>query len=134
LEAYGVKFENVIQANDRIFARRTFTNADYALLVTTAYGPHPAANSVRRAPDQFPLLLLTAGALRKGQELPHLQVREVVKAMPGTWGDRDGIRLHSRWAWVPRSARSLLARPRSRRLPRPRNCSSSRMPTWPRIC
>jgi hypothetical protein len=90
LEAYGIKFENVIQANDRIFARRTFTVADYALLVTTAYGPHPAANSVRRAPDQFPLLLLTSGALRKGQEPPNLQIREVVKAMPGTWGDRNG--------------------------------------------
>jgi hypothetical protein len=90
LEAYGIKFENVILANDRIFARRTFTDADHALLVTTAYGPHPAANTVRRAPDQFPLLLLTAGALQKGQDPPNLQIREVVKAMPGTWGDRNG--------------------------------------------
>ncbi len=90
LESYGVKFENVIQTHDRFFARRTFTDADHALLVTNAYGPHPAANTVRRAPDQFPLLLLTAGALRKGPDTPDLQVREVVKAMPGTWGDRNG--------------------------------------------
>lgn len=90
LQAYGITFESVIQNHDRFFARRTFTDADHALLITNAYGPHPAANTVRRAPDQFPLLLLTAGALRKGQDPPNLQIREVAKAMPGTWGDRNG--------------------------------------------
>jgi hypothetical protein len=89
LAGYGIKFENVVQANDRIFARRTYTDADHALLVTTAFGPHPAANSLRRAPDQFPLVFLTAGALRRGPEPPNMQLRDVVKAMPGTWGDRN---------------------------------------------
>jgi hypothetical protein len=90
LEAYGIQYESVIEANDRIFARRTFTPADHALLVTTAYGPHPAANTVRRAPDQFPLLLLTAGALSKGKEPAGMQVRDIVKTMPGSWGDKNG--------------------------------------------
>ncbi|HEX7926823.1 MAG TPA: Gldg family protein, partial [bacterium] len=89
LESYGVKYDNVIEANDRIFARRTFTPADFALLVTTAYGAHPVSATVRKAPDQFPLLFLTAGGLSKGKEPEGMQVREVVKTMPGTWGDRN---------------------------------------------
>jgi hypothetical protein len=90
LQAFGIAFENVVLANDRVFARRSFSSADHALLVTNAYGPHPAANTVRRTPDQFPLLALTSGALRRGDAPSDLQLREVVKAMPGTWGDKNG--------------------------------------------
>jgi hypothetical protein len=87
LEEHGVSFDPVMRANDRVYARRTFTPADHVLLVTNAYGPHPASASLRRAPDQFPLVLLGAGALKTGSTPPGLQARDVVKAMPGTWAD-----------------------------------------------
>ncbi len=90
LQDYGVQYDPVPQANDHIYARRTFTKADRTLLVTIAYQNHPSVNTLRRAAGQFPLLLLGAGALSAGTAPPGLVVTETIRAMSGTWGDRNG--------------------------------------------
>lgn len=90
LAEYGVTYEPVQQANDRIYGRRTYTRADHALLVTVRYERHPAVATLRRAAGQYPLLLLGAGALREGKAPKDLSLAPTVRAMPGTWGDVDG--------------------------------------------
>jgi hypothetical protein len=90
LERYGIGFDPTVQANDRIYGRRTFTQADHALLVTVRYLNHPSVEGLRRAGNQFPLLLLEAGALRTGPAPAGLQAVQTVQAMPGTWGDGNG--------------------------------------------
>jgi hypothetical protein len=90
LERFGILFDPTPQANDRVYGRRTFTQADHALLVTVRYLNHPSVEGLRRAGNQFPLLLLEAGALRTGQAPAGLQATQTVQAMPGTWGDANG--------------------------------------------
>ncbi len=89
LKDYGVDFDPTPQANDRIFGRRNFTDADHGLLVTNAYGAHPAVSPLRRAAQQYPLAFLGAGALRKGEAPAGAQVQETVTEMAGTWGDKN---------------------------------------------
>ncbi len=90
LAAYGVEYRPVVQANDRVFGRRTHTKADHALLATARYQNHPSVSSLRRNASQFPLLLLGSGAFRKGKAPEGLTVRVTIKGMPGTWGDENG--------------------------------------------
>ncbi len=90
LEAYGLKFQSVPQANDRIYAQRTFTKADRALLVTIAYQSHLSVAKLYSQRNQYPLILWGAGAWQKGKAPPHLVVRETIKGMAGTWGDGNG--------------------------------------------
>jgi gliding motility-associatede transport system auxiliary component len=90
LRGYGVDYVPVVQANDRIYARRTYTKADRTLLVTVGYQNHPSVNTLRRESGQFPLLLLGAGELRPGKAPPNERVQATIKAMPGTWGDLNG--------------------------------------------
>jgi hypothetical protein len=90
LASYGMEFRHTIQANDRFYARRTFTKADHALLVTNGYLAHPALSALRREAKQNPLLLLGAGSWRRGKPPAHLFLHEVLKGMGGTWGDRNG--------------------------------------------
>jgi gliding motility-associatede transport system auxiliary component len=90
LRGYGVEFDPLVQANDRIYAHRTYTKADHALLVTVNYGNHPSVATLHRAAGQFPLLLLGAGALHAGKVPPNLAVETTLTGMPGTWGDVDG--------------------------------------------
>ena len=90
LEHYGLRLVPVVQANDRIFGRRTQTPADHALLATNRYQPHPSVNSLRRATSQFPLLFLGTGAFEIADPPANLSAKETVKGMPGTWSDTDG--------------------------------------------
>jgi hypothetical protein len=90
LAEYGVKFENVVQANSRVFARRTFTQSDHTFLATVSYGTHPAAQTVSRFPSQNIFFAQGAGALRKGKAPAGLELQAVVNTMPGTWGDKNG--------------------------------------------
>jgi hypothetical protein len=90
LEGYGIGYESVLQANERFFAHRTFTPADRMLLVTNVYGQHPVTGSVQRMPAQNPMAVMTSGALRKGNPPQGLAVQDIVKTMPGTWGDKNG--------------------------------------------
>ena len=89
MAAYGIGFEAVVQGNDRIYGRRTYTKADHALLVTVKYQPHPAMAQMSRAANQFPLLFLGAGALKAGPSTRGMTAKEIILAMPGTWGDRN---------------------------------------------
>ena len=97
LARYGIVSKALPLANDRFFGRRTFTQADHELLVTVRYQAHPAVSALRRAPNQFPLLFLGAGALEKGPVRASaggkgraLNVQEVIRGMPGTWADGNG--------------------------------------------
>jgi hypothetical protein len=90
LERFGAKFVASVQANDRIYGRRTQTKADHALLATNRYQAHPAVKSLRIGPSQFPLLFLGTGAFELGQVPEHLRVSGTIQAMPGTWSDADG--------------------------------------------
>lgn len=90
LAGYGLKFRPVVQANDRFYARRTFTQADRGLLVTIGYQSHPSVAALSRNARQNPLLLLGSGAWEKGKPPPHLRVQETIRAMEGTWGDGNG--------------------------------------------
>jgi hypothetical protein len=90
LERYGLRLIATVQANDRVFGRRTQTKADHALLATNRYQSHPSVNSLRRSTSQFPLLFLGTGAFEKTDPPPNLSVKETVKGMPGTWSDTDG--------------------------------------------
>lgn len=87
LADYGLLFSPVLQANDRLYFRRTRTKADHAMLVTIAYAKHPAVSNVRKRPKENPLLMMGAGAWRAGTAPEGLVVSEIVKAMKGTWGD-----------------------------------------------
>ncbi|MFI5400603.1 MAG: Gldg family protein, partial [SAR324 cluster bacterium] len=89
LGEYGVQFDPVVRANERIFGRRTFTDADHALLVTIAYEAHPVTAPLRAAPNQFPLFLLGAGSLKLQAAPAGLKVQALVNAMPGTFPDRN---------------------------------------------
>lgn len=90
LQGYGVDFDPTVQANDHIYARRTYTKADRALLVTVGYQNHPSVALLRRHAGQFPLLLLNTGALSIGKVPPSLVARVTIRAMNGTWGDLNG--------------------------------------------
>ncbi len=90
LADYGVRYRPVVQANDRIYGRRTRTRADHALLATVGYERHPALATVTRTLRRHPVLLLGSGALHPGRATPTLQVLPVLRGMAGTWGDRDG--------------------------------------------
>ena len=90
LRDYGIEFDPVVQANDRYYGRRTYSRADHALLVTIGYQSHASMNTLRRAANQFPLLLLGAGALRKGKVPDGFVVQETLKGMRGTCGDGNG--------------------------------------------
>lgn len=95
----GVEFVAEVQANDRIYGRRTQTKADFALLATNRYQSHATVNSLRRNSSQFPLLFLGAGAFTKSAapepkdgktDRPGaLVVHETIKGMPGTWSDAN---------------------------------------------
>jgi hypothetical protein len=87
LAEFGVQFDAAFRANDRIFGRRTFTDADHGLLVTIGYGEHPITAPMRVATNQFPLGLLGAGALKLLPAPEGLKVQAVVNSMPGTFVD-----------------------------------------------
>jgi ABC-type uncharacterized transport system len=87
LGEYGIQFDVTPLANERIFGRRTFSDADHGLLVTLAYEQHPITAPLRVAPNQFPLGLLGAGALKLGAPPEGLKVQALVNAMPGTFAD-----------------------------------------------
>ncbi|MCZ6842607.1 MAG: Gldg family protein [SAR324 cluster bacterium] len=89
LAAHGIRYDPIIQVNDRYYARRTFTKADRGLLVTIAYQSHPSVAALRRQPKNNPLLLLGSGVLSKGKAPPQLRVQETVLGMKGTWGDEN---------------------------------------------
>jgi hypothetical protein len=91
LRHFGVEFIAEVQANDRIYGRRTQTKADFALLATNKYQSHASVNSLRRNSAQFPLLFLGAGAFTKSESpAPEtLAMRETIKGMPGTWSDAN---------------------------------------------
>ncbi len=76
-------------ANDRIYARRTYTPADHTLLVTNRYRPHPITNTLRGRSHQNPLVVLTSGALVKGRPGKGVSLTDVVGLMPGTWADKN---------------------------------------------
>ena len=90
LAEYGLIYQSVSHANDRFFGRYTFSRADHSLLVTIGYQDHPTVAVLRRAARQFPLLLLGSGAWEKGKAPPGMELREVLKGMPGTWPDWNG--------------------------------------------
>jgi hypothetical protein len=90
LVAYGVTFDPVQQVNDRVYARRTYTKADRALLVTVGYQDHPSVSTLHRMAGQFPLLLLGAGSLSIGTVPEALTAQATIQGMPGTWGDVNG--------------------------------------------
>jgi len=90
LGEYGVRFDPVPRANDRIFGRRSFTDADHGLLVTFAYEAHPAAALLKANPNQYPFGLLGAGALKLEAAPAGLNAQILLRAMPGTWADRNG--------------------------------------------
>ncbi len=90
LGEYGVHFDAVPRANDRFFARRTYTQADFGLLGTIAFETHPAVAPLRAAPNQFPVFLLGSGALKLEGAPQGFKAQATVKSMPGTWGDRNG--------------------------------------------
>ncbi|MDH4249138.1 MAG: DUF4350 domain-containing protein, partial [Deltaproteobacteria bacterium] len=87
---YGLEYEPVVQANDRIYARRTFTQADHGLLVTAAFGSYPVLASLRNPNRQSFMLTLGSGALHTGKVPEALSVNPVLMGMPGTWGDDNG--------------------------------------------
>ncbi|MFI5400833.1 MAG: Gldg family protein [SAR324 cluster bacterium] len=87
LGGYGVQFDPAFRANERIFGRRTYTEADHGLLVTIAYEAHPVTAPMRTAPNQFPLVLMGAGALKLQAAPAGLKVQALVNAMPGTFAD-----------------------------------------------
>ena len=89
LKEYGVQFDSTPRANDRIFGRRTYTDADHALLVTIAFEAHPSTAPLRAAPNQFPLAFLGAGALHLEQAPTGLKVQALVNGMPGTFADTN---------------------------------------------
>lgn len=91
LAEYGMVFQSVALANDRVFVRYSYSKADHGLLVTSKFPNHPIHRAGRRGRgSQKPLLLLGSGGWSKGKTRPGLQVRPVVNGMPGTWGDRNG--------------------------------------------
>jgi len=87
LGGYGIQFDPAFRANERIFWRRTFTDADHGLLVTIAYQPHPVTAPMLAAPNQFPLALMRAGALRLQAAPAGMKVQALVNEMPGTFVD-----------------------------------------------
>lgn len=89
LAEYGVQFDAAFRANERIFGRRTFTDADHGLLVTIGYEDHPITAPMRVAPNQFPLGLLGAGALKLQAAPAGLKVQALVNSMPGTFADTN---------------------------------------------
>lgn len=90
LADYGIDFVPVVQANDRIFLSRTYSKADHGFIMTVAYQNHDAVKSLRSNANRNPLLFLGAGTLKAGKPPAGLQLRPTVKAMAGTWGDRNG--------------------------------------------
>ena len=90
LSGYGIEFIPEVQMHDRFHARRTFTKADRSLLVTVGYQNHDSVKALRRSANQNPLLLLGAGALKAGKPPANHRLMATVKAMNGTWGDRNG--------------------------------------------
>jgi len=90
LAQYGVRFDPVPRANDRIFGRRTFTDADHGLLVTFAGEAHPILAPLKANPNQFPIGLLGAGALTLENVPAGFSAQILLKALPGTWADRNG--------------------------------------------
>ncbi|MDH5752406.1 MAG: Gldg family protein [Deltaproteobacteria bacterium] len=90
LAGFGVRFVPLVQANDRVFARRTYSRADHALLVTVGYANHPAVASMRGNSRQSPLIVMGSGALKLGTPPKGLEVKPVLEGMPGTWGDVNG--------------------------------------------
>lgn len=89
LKEYGMAYSPVMQANDRIFARNSYTKADHALLVTNRFGNHPASNTLRRNPAQNPVIFMGAGAFRGLTPPPGTKLMPVIQTMPGTWQDRN---------------------------------------------
>ena len=90
LAEYGIAYDPVIQANDRVFARRGYDANDHAFLVTNGYKRHPAVKRMNQEPNRFPFFMLEAGALRKENPPPNVLVRELFVGMAGTWADRNG--------------------------------------------
>ena len=90
LEKYGLKFQPVLQVNDKIFARRTFTREDHALLVTVGYQSHTSVRAIRGNSRAHALLMMESGSWLKVPSQPGLRATETIKGMAGTWGDLNG--------------------------------------------
>ena len=90
LADYGIIHNPVIQANDRIFARRTFTRADHALLVTVGFQNHDAIGKLRQRSKENAMLLLGSGQFEAARAPKGYRLSPLLKGMQGTWGDSNG--------------------------------------------
>jgi hypothetical protein len=90
LSDYGIDYVPVVQDNDRLYGRRSFTEADHEVLVSIGYETHPSVQGPRANAGQYPLILMGSGAFEVGKAPPGLAVNATIRAMPGTWGDLNG--------------------------------------------
>ena len=91
LGPFGLRFTKEPLANDRYYARVTYTEADRKNLFSVRYSSHPSVTTLNRNSPRLATVFPTAGFL---EEIPSTaglkpQVQFTVHSMPYTWNDAN---------------------------------------------
>lgn len=89
LEGVGLSFDPTPLANTQAFVQLTKTRSDHNAIATNVVERHPAVDRLAQNRRMY-TVFLRAGALEKASVPKGLKVQSLVRALPGTFADRDG--------------------------------------------
>ena len=91
LAAFGLKYVAEPLANDRLYAKVTFTEADRYAIYSNRYGSHASVKTLSRFAQRATTVLFGAGHLQKvpTQDGSNPRIAFTLHGMPFTWNDRN---------------------------------------------